>query len=408
MKLFFPDSLWTPGQISGSSFLYFHDEKIAFSLHPSVSSYLSGVDAFSFIPFLEKKSPPWKDSFLGFFDTWHKFRSSLQATHDLIEPLRPDSFKTIWFSYNRGKHAWEAADELIQSSTLKMDDITPMIDPYHACDELYSHLFFEKVLEVRHGNMTFEESVEMGKKQAQTIKGHEDLIKDFDWAPVYEYCDDLFSSKSLPELLTQAYMFRMPILKDAHAVLLSNHNLVTFLGSMPVSGEKDEQSDGTLETDVIAWEFFRQLVSPVLDPLDTSKVALLREMLSKRVEEIERLKNKCYELSANLSDEKNIEELVPRVKDIVRAKVANELQELLKIDDKAFENLLTQIFSDERTWIGISSFILGLLTGGEVVTAGAAIYGLSLMGAKAFKEAADRREKLSTSSYTLIYRMNRE
>lgn len=407
MKLFFPDSLWTPGQISGSSFLYFHDEKIAFSLHPSVSSYLSGVDAFSFIPFLEEKSPPWKDSFLGFFDMWYKFRSSLQATHDLIEPLRSDSFKTIMFSYNRGTHAWEAADELLQSSTLKIGDITSLIDPFHACDEFYSHLFFEKVLEVRHGDVTTEASVELGKKMAQSIKGPEDLIKDFDWTPIYEYCNELFSRKSLAELLTKAYMFRLPILKGIPAVLLSNQNLVTLLGTMPVSGTKNEQLDRKLEADVIAWEFFRQLVSPFVDPLDTAKVALLREMLRKRVEEIERLKNKCYELSANLSDEKNLEELIPRVKDVIRAKVANDLQELLKIDNKAFGKLLTQIFSDEKAWMAVSSFILGLLTGGEVITAGAAIYALSHVGAKAFKEAANRREKLSTNSYTLIYRMSR-
>jgi hypothetical protein len=43
MKLFFPDSLWNPNQISGSSFLFFHDEKIGFSLHPSVSSNLTSM-----------------------------------------------------------------------------------------------------------------------------------------------------------------------------------------------------------------------------------------------------------------------------------------------------------------------------------------------------------------------------
>jgi hypothetical protein len=407
MKLFFPDSLWTPDQISGSSFLYFHNEKIGFSLHPSVSSYLSGVNTFSFISFLKEKSPFWKDSFLRFFDTWYKFRDSLQATHDLIEPLRSDSFITIMFSYNRGTHAWKAADELIEASTLDIDNITSLIDLFHACDELYSHLFYEKVLEARYGDMPFEAGAELWKKKAQSVRCPKDLVKDFDWTPIYEYCNELFTSKTLPELLTQAYMFRMPLLKDASAILLSNPNLVTLLSSLPVSGIKDEQSNAKLEADVIAWEFFRQLVSPAVDPLDTSKVKLIMEMIKQRVEEIERLKNKCYELSLNLSDEKNIETLVPRVKDIIRAKVANDLQELLKIDKKAFEKLLTEIFSDEKTWAAVSSFIFGLLTGGEVITAGAAIYELSRVGAKAFKEAANRREKLSTNSYTLIYRMKK-
>ncbi len=407
MKLFFPDCLWNPGQISGAIFLFFYKEKIGLTLHPSVSSYLSGVDASTFLPFLEEKAPIWKKSFLDFSEMWHMFRSSLFKTHNLIEPLHSDSFITIMLSYGRGTNAWNDANDLLESSTFSLNEITSLIDPFHACDELYSHLFFEKILETRYGELTNTKLTEIGKKQAQSIKSSDDLIKDFDWTPIFEYCCDLFSNNTLSELLVRSYLFRVPFLNDIPTVLLSNQNLIKLLGSMPVSGIKDDHFNSALETDVIAWEFFRQLISPVLDPLDTSKIELLGEMISERQEEIERLKNKCYELSENLSAEKNIEKLIPRVNDMVKARVLNDLDELLKMDAKAFSRLLTQIFSDEKAWMAISTFILSLLKGGEVVTAGAAIYSLSNVGAKAFKEAAIRREKLANSPYTLIYRMNK-
>jgi hypothetical protein len=52
------------------------------------------------------------------------------------------------FSYPRNEQAWEAAEDLIASSNLSFDEITKSVDPYSATDELYSHIFFEKVLEL--------------------------------------------------------------------------------------------------------------------------------------------------------------------------------------------------------------------------------------------------------------------
>ena len=406
MKLFFPDSLWTPTQISGSSFLYFHKDTICVTLHPSVSSFMSGVNVLSFIEIIKERTPAWKDTFLNFFEMWKKYRVSLVKTQNLIEPLKPNSLKTVLFSYDRGAYALKESEELLQASALKIEGITPLIDPFHACDELYSHLFFEKVLEIRRSQMTEEAYKEFEKNQAKSIDNPEKLIKDFDWNPLYDYCNELFTYNSLPELLTKVYMFRIPYLKtDIPAILLSNRNLIAILSSLPITGAKDERFHKRLDTDVIAWEFFRQLVSPIIDPLDTETVVLINEMIIKRTEEIERLKSKCYELSLELPEINNLDYLSPKIKEIIKAKVENELQDLLKIDNKAFRSFLLNIFSDEKAWISLLSFIHGLSSGGEVFTAGSAIYGLSNIGAKAVSEVAKRNEKLETSSYTLIYRM---
>jgi hypothetical protein len=405
MKLFFPDCLWSPHQISGSIFLYFHQETIVLTLHPSASAALLGINPFTFISLVENRAPPWKDSFAQFVTKWRTFRTSLKNTQELIEPLRSDGLTTRMFSYARDTNAFNRADELIRSSTLDPARITSFIDDYHASDELFSHLFFEKVVETKYGDISSESLVNVGKELAERALADDCVpMQSFDWSPIYEYCSHLFSTRNLQELLARAYMFRMPIVNHLPAVLLSNSKLITFLSSLPIKLTPD-RADLKLDADVVAWEFFRQLLSPIVDPLDKGKIVLLKKMRSKRSEEIERLKNKCYELSEELLNERNLEELRPRVAQIIRARVANDLQELLKVDRRALSELLTEIFADEKTWLAVSSFVLGLASGREVLTAGAAIYSLSRIGAKSAKAAAGRRQALSTNAYTLIYRM---
>src|SRR5689334_17053993 len=98
MKLFFPDCLWSPHQISGSIFLYFHQETIVLTLHPSASAALLGINPFTFISLVENRAPRWKDSFAQFVTKWRTFRTSLKNTQELIEPLRSDGLITRMFS----------------------------------------------------------------------------------------------------------------------------------------------------------------------------------------------------------------------------------------------------------------------------------------------------------------------
>jgi hypothetical protein len=406
MKFFLPDCLWTPGKVSGASFLYFNDQDVTFSLHPSVSVQMTGVDPFSFLPFLEKDAPPWKDSFLEFFGRWIEFRKSLQATREMLAPLRKDSFLMAQLSYNRGKLGWDSSRELIESSSLDIAEIFGLIDPYHASDELFSHIFFEKVLEARYGDIAAEEGINLGVQYAQRGFSADSAIVDFDWRPIREYCDGLFGRQSLNDILTQAYMFRMPLLRNVPSVLLSNPRLIPFLASLPVISQDSLDGRTTdLDRDVVAWEFFRQLVSAEVDPLEPHRIKSISKMVATRKSEIERLKNRCFDLANELADEKDLDKLVHRVRYTIRAKVTNEIQDLFQIDKKTLSALLTKIFSDEKNWIATSTFVYGLLSGGDALTASAAIYGLSNVGSNAAKQAADRRDKLSTSPYTLLYRM---
>jgi len=405
MKLLLPDALWNPEQVSGASFLYFQDEKLAFTLHPSVSAFLTGVDHFTYLSYLERESPPWKSEFLKFFNLWYAHKQSLRTTYEMIEPLRHVAFSTILLSYDRGMQAWQNSEEIIASSSLSSDQIAELIDPFHAADELFAHIFFEKVLEIQHPGKGMDFFVNLGKKSSRTAGDGVQLKKDFNWKEIHEYCHELFTRYTLSQLLVRAYMFRMPMLRQMPELFLSNEKLPAFLASLPVTPAalKNELEDDIL--DVIAWEFFRQLLSRPIDPLDSEKVQTIRTIISSRQEEITRLKNKCYELAEDLGSEKDISRLATRVATHIKAKVENDLYDLLRIDRQAFQAFMNELLSDEKTWVATAAFIASLLYGGEVITAGSAVVALSSFGSKAFKQAAAKKSKLQSSAYALLYRM---
>lgn len=381
---------------------------MAFTLQPSVSSFLTGVDHFTFLPYLESKSPKWKDDFQKFHNLWYDHELRVLGTDRLLLPLKEPCFLTIQLAYDRGKHAWEVSGDILESSSLAMDEISGMIDPLHAADELFAHIFFEKVLEVQHPDEGIDSLVQVGMETARGQEGELRLRRDFDWGPVYAYCDELFGKHSLPDLLTRAYMFRVPILQQSNEFILSNERLIHFLASLPVSHDPSGSDPCGQDTlDVIAWEFFRQLLSPYLDPLNDSKVRTIGGIIQKRSEEIDRLKNKCYALANDISSATNLERLVRTVSDHIKAKVLNDLNDLLQINKESFDAFITDLFSDQKTWAAVAAFLFSLLHGGEILTAGSAVAALSAFGSKAFKHAAARKKKLRCSKYSLIYRMSR-
>jgi hypothetical protein len=410
MKLLFPDACWNPGVISGASFLYFKEEALTFSLHPSVSTFLTGINPSEFIEFVNEKKPAWQANFNQFVGLWSRYRSTLDYTSKILQPLHGNGFKTIMFSYNRGDYAWEAAEELIAASSLPFGEIQATIDPFSASDELFAHIFFEAYLKLYEGDRTLELSIARGKEAAS---GKPPETKISDWTPLFEYCDARFKSTPLEQLLITAYMFRLPILKQMPAVLLTNAKLVPFLSSLPieVSSKKKWQDDSKsdedgIDRDVIAWEFFRQLTSPRLDPIDEETVNRIRELVVNHPAEIAALRRRCFDLATDLSDEKNLGILESRIANYVRSKVKVEIQELFFLNKAAVNDFLDVVFSDEKTWVGIATLIFSAASGlSPLITAGAAIFGIGNVASKAVRAAANRRKKLEVNDYALLYRM---
>jgi hypothetical protein len=112
-----------------------------------------------------------------------------------------------------------------------------------------------------------EQSIARGKEAAS---GEVPETKISDWTPLFEYCDTRFRSTPLEQLLTTAYMFRLPILKQMPAVLLPNAKLIPFPIEISSENKRKKHSgsdEDRIDRDVIAWEFFRQLTSRRLDPI---------------------------------------------------------------------------------------------------------------------------------------------
>jgi hypothetical protein len=129
-------------------------------------------------------------------------------------------------SYPRNQLAWQAAEDLIASSSLSFSKISELIDPYSAADELFSHVFFETFLEL-YGSPS-------GYGVADFIQAKSEQPRQVDWLALYEYVDRIFSKHNLEELLTIVYMFRIGFLQRMPSILLSNPYMVDFLASLPV------------------------------------------------------------------------------------------------------------------------------------------------------------------------------
>src|SRR5882672_2120513 len=80
MKLFFPESYWRADLISGSAFLYFHDEKFAFALPPSTTTFLSGANSQEFFRYVNDRKPRWNASFIKFSQFSNKYHSTFKRT----------------------------------------------------------------------------------------------------------------------------------------------------------------------------------------------------------------------------------------------------------------------------------------------------------------------------------------
>jgi hypothetical protein len=179
-----------------------------------------------------------------------------------------------------------------------------------------------------------------------------------------------------------------------------------FFASLPVEAKRSvDNSKNTIDLDVIGWGFFRQLLSSKVDPLDDKSVAMILNLIEEHPAEIDALSRKCLSLAKELSDETYLATLQTRIIQHIRANVEGEVESLLFVNKAAVNEFLDAVFADDKAWIGIGTLLYSLAQGGALLTAGAAIGTLARVGSKAMKAVAERRKKLETSDYTLLYRM---
>ncbi|MBN2186576.1 MAG: hypothetical protein JW732_03895 [Dehalococcoidia bacterium] len=298
---------------------------------------------------------------------------------DVIAPLKEKSFKNVWLAYPANSEALERSNILAISSGLSLDLIANIINPFTASGEIIRHIMQEVFLQL-----------------------NEDI------EALFKYCGELFTREPLPHLLAKAYLLRMPMLTQnpSTPVLLTNESFTEFLNALPVEARVEGTEE--IDNDIIAWELFRQILSTHLAPLNAKRAELIAELLESRTGEIERLRLKCLALADEIKHPSELEKLPTQIEKVIKTRVEKEIAELLQINQRALREYFDVLFADEKTWLAVFAFITGIVTKQIHLTTGAATAALASISAKAFKMAADRRQKLRQSDYTIVYTIRRK
>jgi hypothetical protein len=372
--LAYPHSPSTPEELSGAALLYF-ERPIVLTLPPQAiiepSQWFFGE--------LNSVTASWRTAFDRIVFQWRAHQDAFRRLWTLLSPLDGSAFKVIWLVYPANNAALRDAQNLIDASSLDAATIDSIVDEVHGASELLRHIAVEKAAEA---------------------------FQTRDRGPLFEYCEAVFSSAdTIRTLLRQAYFLRLlhveTFQKSGAGFLLTNSRLTRFFDALPISVAVPGASDDL--TDPLAWEVFRQILSHYLDPLTPESVHRILRIRSTKTELLGRFRAKCQQHARGLPAIKSYDELPSTVAKFVEDNLRDEIMELLEIDRSALKKLAVDLGGSEKTWIGAGLILRGLTEGGTILTTAGAITAIGTFGAKAFKAAAERRQKLTTSAYQLVY-----
>ena len=232
-----------------------------------------------------------------------------------------------------------------------------------------------------------------------------ELDRDLD--ALFEYCGGLLTTRSPTQLLVSCYLPRLRLttrVAGASDVLLFNNmQLVPLLEKLPV--EVAEEPDASISASIVAWEIFPQILAPQLDPLDADRINRLARLNKRHRGEVMSLKSKCLLLAEDMPPVGGLEDLIGAVERFLRRQVNEEITSLFELNRSAVDGFVEAVFTDEKTWLAVLASVASAFTGQSLLTAGAALAAVSSLGAKAAKSAFDRRSKLRTSDYRVLYRI---
>jgi hypothetical protein len=239
-------------------------------------------------------------------DTWKSyFQARVEIFYDYIikTPAFLKQNKKFDFSHSYGE-LFARSSRTVEP--ILIDVVDKIIPPNGACRLLEvgcgSGIYIKRAcdrnpdLEVT--DLELQKTVADFARDNTTIWQIEDPIPpeyDVDAAPLYEYCDEIFSKQSLTKLLCKAFMLRLVALRNmkADTIFVSNTEIIPLLTSMPIETGDAVNQNQTSEAceDVIALEIFRQILSPAIDPLNEKCVEIIAEYRNGRKDEISRLRN---------------------------------------------------------------------------------------------------------------------
>jgi hypothetical protein len=404
--MIWPDPLWSADTLSGALFLYF-DQPLVAPVRASASIALCGAGPGKLVELVARRSPSWETSFRSMYGLYAAGAKSAAQAADILKPLMGKQLLTAVLAYPHTTEWMDRARTLLDSTGMSTSEILSTVHPFSAADSLAKHVLYEKYLELIHpatDGFTF------GKERASRLDSYDPIPIDFDIdpLPLYNYCETLFSATAIEDLLAQAFALRLLFLKECGTfggIFLSQTGVLDLLKRLPLDQNKIHA--GPVDEDVISWEIFRQLLSPVLDPLTKESVDLLLKFKSDRPDEVRRLKTKCMSLSTKMADTPTLETVQSEIQRFIEIEVRDDLSALLQIDKRTVEELLVTILSDKKAWASTAALIASSVADQDLLKAGSAIAAMVTLGAEAVRAAATRRKDLKASPYTLIYNMKR-
>jgi hypothetical protein len=370
--LVFPDPLTSTLLVSAATFLYFDVPVIL----PS-PIWIPDERAYGLHELVATRNPEWATRFFKIDSLYGAQVDAWKRTRELLEPLR-DTFVTSLFAFDADTAAMEEGLAFLQATGETAETAMTKLDPGAAAGEVFHHLLIDKYFE---------------------------LDRDLD--ALFEYCGGLFTVSSPAQLLVPCYLPRLKLTSRVAGVsdtlLFNNMQLIPLLAELPI--EVVEGPDANISASMVAWEIFAQILAQQLDPLDADRIDRLARLRNRHRDEVKSLKAKCLLLAEDMPPQDSIEGLIGTVERFLRHQVNEEIASLFELDRSAVDSFVESVLTDEKTWLAVAASVVSGFTGQSLLTAGAALAVVSSLGAKAAKSAFDRRRKLRTSDYRVLYRI---
>lgn len=373
--IIFPDPISSLTQISGATLLYF-DEPLIMGAPASVIPPVA-EQSFKLLELVQVRNPPWAAALYFVLEQAREQALGTLSVLDRLASVRGAALRTVYFSYPAGDEPFSAAREVAAQLAGRLADASSYITHTTAASDLRRHIFLEAFLE----------------------RGR-------DTNALYEYCEKLFTSNGLEHLLLSAYLLRVTALDRVttnSGVLLTNPRVAELLAA---AVPERPDATPTQVTDVIAWEIFRQIISPRLDPLTDERITLIGEIRNARDAERTALVDRCRDIASMLVEQRATigpDELTR----YVESRVGPQIAALLRLEKNALRAITDELFSDKVTWGALSGLIAGLATGSPLLSATGAAAALSSIGAAAYKSKVKAQSTIKESDLRLLYFIDR-
>jgi hypothetical protein len=332
-------------------------------------------EAFEMLDLVKRRRPLWGGNLSLAMNGWGAGARKQEELMKDLEPVR-ERMKWIWLIYPAGSEAMGRAGDLIRQVTAGTA-VKNAVDPMVALGELVRHVFLELWLE-----------------NDRKLEG------------LYNACGNVFAENGFEQQLERAYFLRLGAFEEVpNPLLLSNSSLLPLISNFAPRIEDEQVKDAmTKEEDVAAFEIFRRIISPRLDPLTKPSIQTVAEILASREDELAALKKQCVLLAEELRGTSR-ENLEPAVEKLVERHVADELAAVLRLSERAKQDFLAEIMADKVTWVSLFSAVAGAeIAVSELTTAGG-IGVVATILAKGVDAGWQFHKEIRDNPYRLIRRL---